>query len=53
MIAYKPALDVQSDDRKRRLLWHPSALTALTIALIGFIAIINLNKQSAFLYFQF
>ena len=53
MTAYKPALDMDAGNRVKRLLWHPSALTALLTFLIGFIALINLNKQSAFLYFQF
>ena len=52
MQSFKPALDMPKD-HKKRWLWQPSARTALVVWLIGFIAIINVNKQSAFLYFQF
>lgn len=34
-------------------MWQPSLPSVLVMWLLGFIAIINLNKQSAFLYFQF
>ncbi len=53
MAAYKPALDMPENSKAKRLLWQPSIHAALIIWLIGFIALINLNKQSAFLYFQF
>jgi len=51
MAAYKPALDMP--ESRTRLSWRPSAPAALIVWLLGFIAIINLSKQSAFLYFQF
>ncbi len=51
MAAYKPALDMP--EGSARLSWQPSARAALIVWLLGFIAIINLNKQSVFLYFQF
>jgi D-alanyl-lipoteichoic acid acyltransferase DltB (MBOAT superfamily) len=53
MASYKPALDMPQGSSAKRLLWQPSAYAALIVWLTGFIAIINLNKQSAFLYFQF
>ncbi|MEW6313107.1 MAG: MBOAT family protein [Pseudomonadota bacterium] len=54
MANFKPALDVPAESRAaKHLLWRPSAAAALLASLLGFIAIINLNKQSAFLYFQF
>jgi len=53
MSAYKPALDMPEGSAAKRLLWRPSAAAALVVWLLGFIAIINLSKQSAFLYFQF
>ena len=53
MASYKPALDVPEGETAKRLLWQPSAFAALLICGLGFVAIINLNKQSVFLYFQF
>ena len=53
MAAYKPALDAPAENRIPWLRWRPSAYTAIIVWLIGFFAIINLNQQSAFLYFQF
>ena len=53
MASYKPALDVPEGGTAKRLLWRPSAFAALLIWALGFVAIINLSKQSAFLYFQF
>jgi len=44
---------VPAEARISRLRWQPSLLTALSVWLLGIISIINLNKQSAFLYFQF
>jgi len=52
MQIYKPALDLpESDEVKLR--WNPSLYSAALVWFLGFIAIINLNKKSAFLYFQF
>jgi D-alanyl-lipoteichoic acid acyltransferase DltB (MBOAT superfamily) len=53
MSAYRPALDVQEEQESTRLRWHPTLPAAITIWLLGFVAIVNLNKQSEFLYFQF
>ncbi|HEU0282245.1 MAG TPA: MBOAT family protein [Gallionella sp.] len=53
MASFRPALDVPEGGKAKRLLWQPSLRAAFIVWLIGFIAVINLNKQSAFLYFQF
>jgi hypothetical protein len=52
MANFKPALDAPAT-AARRLLWRPSITAALLIWGLAFIAIINLNRQSTFLYFQF
>ena len=33
--------------------WQPSLVDAVIIVLIAYFALINLHKQSTFLYFQF
>jgi hypothetical protein len=33
--------------------WQPSLFHALSILILGFFTMINLSKQSPFLYFQF
>ncbi|MGB8516767.1 MAG: MBOAT family protein [Gallionella sp.] len=53
MANYKPALDVPSGNRAKRLLWQPTMRVAFLVWLLGFVALINLSQQSAFLYFQF
>jgi len=50
---FKPASDVPQPVERTRLLWKPGFLSALLIWGLAFIALINLSKQSAFLYFQF
>lgn len=52
MASFKPALEPVATPA-RRLLWRPSLSAALLLWGLGFAAIINLNRQSAFLYFQF
>lgn len=49
---FKPALDLPAMNATR-LSWRPDMRSAACVWLLGFIAIINLNKQSVFLYFQF
>ena len=49
---YKPALGIPAMSATR-LEWRPTFKAAALVWLLGFIALINLNKQSAFLYFQF
>lgn len=53
MAGYRPALDMPAGSTAKRLLWQPTARAALLVWLIGFVALINLSQQSAFLYFQF
>jgi hypothetical protein len=53
MAAHRPALDMPPDAPATRLRWKPTARAALAVWLLGFVAIVNLNKQSVFLYFQF
>jgi D-alanyl-lipoteichoic acid acyltransferase DltB (MBOAT superfamily) len=50
---FKPALGIPSYTPATRLAWRPSIGSAAVIWLLGLIAVINLNKVSAFLYFQF
>ncbi len=52
LAAHQPALDMPPGAAKR-LLWRPSVPAALLVWALAFVAIINLNRQSAFLYFQF
>jgi D-alanyl-lipoteichoic acid acyltransferase DltB (MBOAT superfamily) len=52
MANFKPALDAPAT-AARRLLWRPTVTAALLIWGLAFVAIINLNRQSTFLYFQF
>jgi alginate O-acetyltransferase complex protein AlgI len=53
MAANKPALDMPEHDTTKRFLWRPTALFAALVWLLAFVAIINVSKPSAFLYFQF
>lgn len=53
MAGFRPALDVPPCEPARRLGWRPTWRAAWVMATLFFIAVINLNKQSAFLYFQF
>ena len=53
MALYKPGLDMPATGQISLLRWQPSFRTAILVWMLGFIAIIHLNKQSAFLYFQF
>lgn len=49
---FKPALGVPAM-AATRLAWRPTLKAAILVWFLGFTAIINLNKQSVFLYFQF
>jgi hypothetical protein len=54
MARNEPALNMPRDTPPARLLaWRPNALTALIAALLAFIALVNLQSYSEFLYFQF
>lgn len=49
----RPALGVPDDPYGGRLLWRPAAWLAVPAAVLAVICVINLHKQSEFLYFQF
>ncbi len=49
---HEPALNLPEESGSR-LVWNPSLKWAIPIALLGFLSIINMDKESAFLYFQF
>ena len=53
MQRYQPALDVPPAPVNTRIMWHPSILAAILTSALGLIALVNLNQQSEFLYFQF
>ncbi|MDH4152010.1 MAG: MBOAT family protein [Betaproteobacteria bacterium] len=54
MSRYRPALGVPVETPYRGwLLWRPSAWLALPVAVLAVICVVNLHKQSEFLYFQF
>ena len=52
MTDFRPALE-SAGEPPRWLRWRPTAATGLLIWALAFVAIINLNRESAFLYFQF
>lgn len=55
MAGYEPTLDAHNKlvGRQKLLAWHPSPISALLVLLLGYFVVINLHKQSIFLYFQF
>jgi D-alanyl-lipoteichoic acid acyltransferase DltB (MBOAT superfamily) len=54
MVRARPALAVPGDGVYRgRLLWRPSPWLALPVAILAVVCVVNLHKQSEFLYFQF
>jgi D-alanyl-lipoteichoic acid acyltransferase DltB (MBOAT superfamily) len=54
MARFAPALLLPRDLSPARLmLWRPTVLAGVLVALIGLAAIANLHRQSEFLYFQF
>jgi D-alanyl-lipoteichoic acid acyltransferase DltB (MBOAT superfamily) len=54
MAASRPALGVPSDGpAASRLRWRPSALAATAVAALALAVLVNLNRHSEFLYFQF
>ncbi len=50
---FRPALDVPPGTVLTRITWRPTLLAAVLVCSLGFVALINLNQQSEFLYFQF
>jgi len=53
MSAYSPALNSEAELKPSRFAWKPSVADAVIIVLIAYFVLINLHKQSTFLYFQF
>ena len=53
MAASRPALGVPEDTPAVRWQWRPAAWSAVAVAIIALTAIVNLNRHSEFLYFQF
>lgn len=49
---FEPALNLP-EEKPARLAWKPNWAWAVPVAALGFFSIINMNKESAFLYFQF
>jgi hypothetical protein len=53
MAAYSPALNMDAVKKPTRFAWQPSLVDAVIIVIIAYFVLINLHKQSTFLYFQF
>ena len=54
MARFEPALLIPRDMRPARwLAWRPTITAALLTAAVAFASIVNLHRQSEFLYFQF
>ena len=54
MARFNPALLLPRDlTPARRLQWRPTVAFGVFIAVIGLISVVNLHRQSEFLYFQF
>jgi len=53
MARFGPALVVPAPEYRGWLQWRPAAWTAVPVAALALLVIVNLHKQSEFLYFQF
>jgi hypothetical protein len=53
MAASRPALGIPEDSATSRWQWRPAAASAAAVAVMAIVAIVNLNRHSEFLYFQF
>lgn len=53
MANYSPALNMDTVKKPTRFAWQPSLMDAIFIVIIAYFVLINLHKQSTFLYFQF
>jgi D-alanyl-lipoteichoic acid acyltransferase DltB (MBOAT superfamily) len=53
MANYSPALNTEAVKKMTRITWQPSLADVIVIVIIAYFVLINLHKQSTFLYFQF
>ena len=54
MARFNPALLIPRDMKPaRRLAWRPSVAFGVLVAVVAFASLVNLHRQSEFLYFQF
>ena len=53
MAASHPALGVPRDPTAARWQWRPATVNAVAVAVMALTVIVNLNRHSEFLYFQF
>lgn len=54
MARFNPALLIPRDmTPARRIVWRPGVAAGLLVAAVAFASIVNLHRQSEFLYFQF
>ncbi|MCC6610806.1 MAG: MBOAT family protein [Burkholderiales bacterium] len=53
MAASRPALGIPPESARARWQWRPTAGAAIVVALLALAAIVNLQRHSEFLYFQF
>jgi D-alanyl-lipoteichoic acid acyltransferase DltB (MBOAT superfamily) len=55
MANYEPTLNIPDNfvGKRSLLAWQPSLINAVFVLFLGYFVLINLHKQSAFLYFQF
>jgi hypothetical protein len=53
MVAARPALGVPPESAAARWQWRPAAASAAVIAVMALAVVVNLNRHSEFLYFQF
>jgi hypothetical protein len=53
MAASRPALGIPQGSAESRWQWRPAMASALVVVAMALAAIVNLNRHSEFLYFQF
>jgi D-alanyl-lipoteichoic acid acyltransferase DltB (MBOAT superfamily) len=53
MARFGPAIVVPGPEYRGRLQWRPAVWTAVPLAALALLVVVNLHRQSEFLYFQF
>ena len=53
MAAARPALGIPADSATARWQWRPAVASAVVVAVMALAVVVNLNRHSEFLYFQF